>query len=94
MFNLKRKNLPQEDTTSQVVFPTAKEMKNISLEHHKTLTGEEVLQEITKAAEKGKRDVYLFRSHIMGQTCSDLKEKGYKVEFSFLDKDPVIKITW
>lgn len=94
MFNLKRKNLPQEETTSQVVFPTAKEMKTISLSTYPTLNDAEVLNEITKAANSGKRHIYLFNSHIMGRTYSVLKDNGYKIEVSSLDKEPFIKISW
>lgn len=90
----KEKISHQTERETQVVFPDAKEMEKISLSNHPTLTDEAVLAEIMKAAKLGHRYVSLYKSHIMGRTYSDLKSKGYKVELSYLDKEPFVRISW
>lgn len=95
MFNfLKKKNLPQDETSIEVIIPTAEEMQKFSSQSYRTLQDSEILKEITKAAENGSRYTYLFKSYITGKTYQMLEEKGYKVEISSNHNEPLVKIFW
>lgn len=82
----------QPEITSD--FPTAKEMCNTSSKHWPLLDEKEILEKITKLANRGERHTAFYNSLISSETKEKLESLGYTINISELDGVPFFKIYW
>ena len=76
------------------IFPTAKEMLEMTKKKWMVLTAEEVLKRIKSASNLGERSICFSNCIIPKTTIEALKRKEYIVEDSFVTKTPYVKVEW